>query len=304
MLSFREITLADQDWILQALRQSDFMGCEYCFANNLAWRRAYGSRITRFADFYLICAMDTEDGTPHFTFPAGGGDYRRVLAAMAELAASWQKPLVIGGLTEQTLPVLEHNVPAGSFTLHENRDDADYIYDTADFIAMAGKKFHKKRNHISQFSRYGAVFAEMTPADFDDCIALAAHTYNDKDGYTDASSVAEQFAIHTYFSHFAQLGLRGGVLRVEGDLAAFSIGEPIGGNTFCVHIEKADLRYHGAFPAMAQQFAAHFAKDYAYLNREEDLGVPGLRKSKLSYYPAFVLQKWTAVFPRPAGLLL
>lgn len=303
MLSFREITLDDRDWIQAALKRSDFMGCEYSFANNLAWRRAAGSRIARLEQFYLVCAFDTEDGVPHFTFPAGSGDYGHVISAMAEFAAKQKTPLVITGLTNQTLPLLEQLVPAESFTLYEGRDGWDYIYDTEEFIAMSGKKFHKKRNHISQFSRYGAVFSEITPADYDDCIALAACTYNEKDGYTDASSVAEQFAIHTYFSHFDELELRGGVLRVDGELAAFSIGEPLNHDTFCVHIEKADLRYHGAYPAMARQFAAHFAKDYRWLNREEDLGAAGLRKSKLSYYPAFLLEKRTAVFPQPEQLI-
>ncbi|MFR9194310.1 MAG: phosphatidylglycerol lysyltransferase domain-containing protein, partial [Ruminococcus sp.] len=96
---------------------------------------------------------------------------------------------------------------------------------------------------------------------------------------------------------------KGGLLRVDGELAAFSIGEPICSNTFGVHIEKADTRFHGAYPAMAQAFAAHFAMDYTYLNREEDLGIPGLRKSKLSYYPELLLEKWTATCDTPEKLL-
>ena len=227
----------------------------------------------------------------------------RVLSAMAEYAAAEKHPLIIGGLTRQSLPLLTACVPSESFSLLENRGGWDYIYDVGEFIAMSGKKFHKKRNHISQFSRYGAVFSEITPDDYDQCIALAARSYNAKDGYTDASSVAEQYAIHTFFSHFSELGLKGGLLRVDGRLAAFSVGEPLNTESFCVHIEKADLDFHGAYPTMAQQFAAHFAKDYRYLNREEDLNLPGLRKSKLSYYPAFLLEKRIAVFPEPEKLI-
>ena len=92
------------------------------------------------------------------------------------------------------------------------------------------------------------------------------------------------------------------MLRVDGRLAAFSIGEPICSNVFGVHIEKADTRYHGAYPAMAREFAAHFAMDYTYLNREEDLGIAGLRKSKLSYYPELLLEKWTATCHTPEKL--
>ena len=177
---------------------------------------------------------------------------------MADFAAERQKPLVIFGLTSQTLPEIQALFP-GVFTLENNRDDADYLYRTADFVALAGKKYHKKRNHIAQFSKYGAVFSEITPNDFDECITFAAESYNAKGGYSDASSVAEQYAIHTFFQNFEALELKGGLLRVDGELAAFSIGEPICSNTFGVHIEKADTRFHGAYPAMAQAFAAHFA---------------------------------------------
>lgn len=107
MLSFHELTLADRPWVQHALEQSQFMGCEYSFANNLAWRRAADSRIARLDDFYLICAFDTEDGAPHFTFPAGSGDLARAVRAMAEVAAALHQPLVIGGLTAQTLSRLE-----------------------------------------------------------------------------------------------------------------------------------------------------------------------------------------------------
>lgn len=302
MLNFRKITLEDRPWIQAALKQSDFMGCEYSFANNLAWCRAADSRICRYESFYLICAFDTPDGAPHFSFPSGSGDLRQVIREMAAFAAERQKPLCITGLTSQSMPQLQAAFP-DAFTLENDRDSADYLYRTADFTALAGKKYHKKRNHIAQFAKYGAVFSEITPDDFDACIAFAAESYNAKEGYSDVSSVAEQYAIHTFFQNFEALELKGGLFRVDGQLAAFSIGEPICSNVFGVHIEKADTRFHGAYPAMAQAFAAHFAMDYTYLNREEDLGIPGLRQSKLSYYPELLLEKWTAVCDAPEKLL-
>ena len=209
MLNFRKITLADRPWIQEALKQSDFMGCEYSFANNLAWCRAADSQICQYENFYLTCSFDTEDGAPHFSYPCGSGDLRKAILAMADFAAERQKPLVIFGLTSQTLPEIQALFP-GVFTLENNRDDADYLYRTADFVALAGKKYHKKRNHIAQFSKYGAVFSEITPNDFDECITFAAESYNAKDGYSDASSVAEQYAIHTFFQNFEALAYRKG----------------------------------------------------------------------------------------------
>ena len=204
MLNFRKITLADRPWIQEALKQSDFMGCEYSFANNLAWCRAADSQICQYENFYLTCSFDTEDGAPHFSYPCGSGDLRKAILAMADFAAERQKPLVIFGLTSQTLPEIQALFP-GVFTLENHRDDADYLYRTADFVTLAGKKYHKKRNHIAQFSKYGAVFSEITPNDFDECITFAAESYNAKGGYSDASSVAEQYAIHTLFQNFEAL---------------------------------------------------------------------------------------------------
>ena len=162
MLNFRQITLADRPWIQTALRQSDFMGCEYSFANNLAWCRGADSRICAFEEFYLICAFDTPDGTPHFSFPSGTGDLKQVIAAMAAYAAAMQKPLVITGLTQQSLPLLQAVFPE-QFTLENDRDSADYLYRTADFVALSGKKYHKKRNHIAQFVSSGYASPQDSP---------------------------------------------------------------------------------------------------------------------------------------------
>ncbi len=294
MLTFREITLEDRNWAQVALKASDFRSCEYCFANNLAWHRGADTKVAEVDGFYLLCSFDTEDGAPHFVYPAGTGDLKKLVKEMEAFSNARNHPLVITGLTAETKAILESLFPE-KFRYTLNRDGSDYLYDTKKFIALQGKKYHKKRNHLKQFSGYGAVFSPMTHEDFEECIAFAAGTYNEKGGYTDASSVVEQYAIHTFFSNFDALELSGGVLRVDGTLVAFSIGEPISKDTFGVHIEKADIRYHGAYTAIANAFAGHFAKEYPYLNREEDLGLPGLRQSKLSYYPVEILEKWTAI---------
>lgn len=304
MLQFRVLRLSDRDWVQKALKASDFRGCEYSFANNLAWRRAGNSQAARYEDFYISVSLDTEDGVPSFAFPAGRGDYRLVLREMAETAIHWGKPLRIYGVTEPGLKLLSEIAPEG-FTAVPYPDGFDYIYETKNLIELAGKKYHKKRNHLMRFRREyeNYCFSEMTADDFDECIAMAARFYNEKHGYTDSSSVIEQYAIHTYFSHFEELELCGGVLRVDGKLAGFSIGEPLCSDTFVTHIEKADIAYHGVYTALTQAFTEHFAKDFRYINREEDLGLEGLRKAKQSYYPVMMLEKYRCEFAHPEILL-
>ncbi len=303
-MEFRILQLSDREWVQSALDQSEFMGCEYSFANNLAWRRSADTRCVRLGEFYLCASFDTEDGVPVFYYPAGEGNVREAFSFMAEKALSMNVPLAVVGVTEEKLQLLSQ-LYEGEFTSEPYEDGFDYIYETKDIITLPGKRFHKKKNHLSQFERMypQAVFSEMTEDDFDDCIAMSAAFYNEKHGYTDKSSVAEQFAIHIYFSHFHELGLKGGVLRVDGNLVGFSIGERLRNDAFVTHIEKADIAYKGAYAALTHYFTKYFAADYKYINREEDLGIEGLRRAKQSWQPAFLLRKYKCIFNHPEKLI-
>ena len=90
---------------------------------------------------------------------------------------------------------------------------------------------------------------------------------------------------------FKELELTGGILRVDGQIVAFTIGEPICSDTFVVHIEKAFPDVQGAYTMINQQFVEHECMDYKYVNREEDTGDEGLRKAKRSYRPVFMVEK-------------
>lgn len=290
MLEFRTITLQDRPWITQALRLSDYPGCEYSFANNMAWRRLSDSKIAAFEDFYICCAFGSEDGTPCFCYPAGEGDHRAVIEEMRRFSESQGHPLVIWNVSPERLAWLEQSY-ACEFTVDENRESWDYVYLAEQLATLSGRKYHQKRNFLHRFAEYGAVYTPLTERDFDDCITLAAQTYNDRlEG--DHSGIAEQFAIDTFFRHFDALGLHGGVLRIDGRVIAFTIGEPLNSDTFCVHIEKADASIPGAFAAINQSFSAHIRDlGYTYINREEDMGLEGLRKAKESYHPCKMLEK-------------
>lgn len=292
MLDFKVIELSDREWINKLLSLSDFRGCEYCFANNLAWRRMYETKITRYKDFYISCSF--RKGI-YFTFPAGSGDYADVFSQMKSFAEKNSSPLVIGSVTPDKFPLFAELFPEDSYTISADEDGWDYVYNSSDLISLAGRKYHGKRNHLKKLPA-DCIYSPMTERDFDDCIAYAAGSYNRSDAYDDYSKVCEQFAIHTYFEHFNELGLMGGVLRRNGDIAAFTVGERINSDTLGVHIEKAESDIDGAYPAINNFFAKSAGKDFAYINREEDLGIEGLRKAKRSYHPAFMIEKHTVTF--------
>lgn len=295
MLEFRTIVPEDREWILPILRASDYPGCEYSFANNMAWRRLAGSKIARFQDFYLCCALETEDGVPSFCYPAGEGDHRAVLAEMRRFSEGKGCPLVLWDVSEERLAWLHEQYP-GELRIEENRGSWDYLYRSEDLAALSGRKYHQKRNFLHRFAEYGAVYAPLTERDFDDCITFAALSYNERlEG--NHSGIAEQFALDTFFRHFDLMGLEGGTLRVDGQLIAFTIGEPLNSDTFCVHIEKADTSFTGAYAAINQQFSAHIReRGFAYINREEDMDLEGLRKAKLSYHPCRMIEKRCVIF--------
>ena len=142
----------------------------------------------------------------------------------------------------------------GKFQFTADRDYADYLYLRTDLATLAGKKFQSKRNHVNKFKR------------------------------------ALVYALH----NFEELGLTGGILHVDGKIAAFTFGMPINQDTFGVHVEKADTSIDGAYAMINYEFANHIPEQYVYLNREEDLGIEGLRKAKLSYQPAIILEKYVA----------
>jgi hypothetical protein len=298
MFDFRRIELADKEQINSCLAVSDFRGCEYSFANNLAWCRLADTLIAFHGDFYISCSF--YDGNPYFTFPAGvfiderGKEkYFQLFSELKKYAENQGKKFAVTSVSADNLLWLQDEYGDKLITTAE-RDSFDYIYNSEDLINLQGKKYHGKRNHIKRFKEHDWSFKPITADDFDECIAFAAGFYNRSDE-NDFSAVVEQYAINTFFNNFDCLGLSGGMLYSDGELAGFTIGERLNSDTFDVHIEKAKAEIQGAYPTLCNEFAKT-AADFKYINREEDLGLEGLRKSKLSYRPAFLQEKYTLLF--------
>lgn len=296
MLEFRRITLNDRDKVNIALTASDFRGCEYSFANNLAWCRLADSQICFYKDFYIVCASGNEDGIPTFILPSGKGDYRDVISEMKLFSEKNGYHLRLCGVTEKSLEMLNELYP-DAFSAELDRDGCDYIYLRSDLAELKGKKFHQKRNHLAKFNRLESEFSLISEKDFDDCISFIVSDYNSKfDKGTSHSAIAEQYAVNTYFNNFEELGLKGGIIKIDGKIAAVTIGERLNSDTFCVHIEKADRNFDGIYTGICNKFVNACTEGFTYINREEDLGIEGLRKSKLSYHPVFLLNKYIVNF--------
>ena len=224
----------------------------------------------------------------------GGGCVDASLDRLKAEAERGDYPLVIMGITPRCREHLESVLP-GAFTFLEDEGNADYIYLRERLVTLSGKSLQSKRNHINKFEKLypNYSYEPITGGGCAECLAVEREWLL-RHG-TEEGEDKEQEVIQRLFDHFDELGLSGGILRVDGRVVAFTLGSPINETTFGVHIEKADRDYEGSYTMINKLFSSTIPEQYVYVNREEDLGLEGLRKAKLSYKPETILPKIAAV---------
>jgi hypothetical protein len=298
IMPFKPITVEDREAITACTFQSDFMNCDFSFANMCSWRFLYNSEFMIANGFLLIRFYIEEKGRRHKAcmFPAGNGDLGQALELLEEDARADGHPLCILGVTPDGKNELEKIRP-DEFMYFPERDYFDYIYLRQDLQLLKGKKFQAKRNHINKFkNNYSYTYLPITPEIVPLCLELECKWYQANRTERDAQDLKDENRSMVFaLNHFNELGLTGGSVWVGDEIVAFTYGSPINHHTFGVHVEKADIRYEGIFSVINQEFASRIPKQFLYVNREEDLGIPGLRQSKLSYNPVILLEKNTAV---------
>lgn len=287
-LEFREPTAADAVWAAPLMLESKYRSCEFCFTNMLMWRHAYRTQIAE-ADGQLFVRF-TKDH-PVYMMPIGGS----LPAGIARLTAFAHEQgyhLRLFGGEQEDIALLERLYP-GRFFFERFDEDADYLYETEALATLSGKKYHQKRNHIATFSREHAwSYETMTADNRAECLEMAEAWYAER-GDDDAELVAEQAAVRELLTLPEPIGLTGGALRTEGRIVAFTFGAPVRSDTFDIHVEKALTAYGGAYAVINREFAAReLLGKYAYINRENDVGMEGLRRAKQSYHPALLLDKY------------
>ena len=183
-----------------------------------------------------------------------------------------------------------------TFDYKLNRSVSDYIYTTEKLRGLKGKKLQSKRNHINRFMRENEwKYKSLTnnPELVAECKSML-DKWMEISLEEDPSLIYDNFATILMLENFDYLNLRGGVICVNNEMVAFTIGEPLTKDTIVVHVEKAFTSIHGAYTIINQQFAINETEGYTYINREEDMGVENLRKAKLSYQPDILLEKYNA----------
>lgn len=297
-INLKRPELEDRAQINYYLSYADTRSCEMTFANTYLWSRHYDTGFAIVEDMLVFGNMD---GSVSFTVPVGPGDLKKAIDVLIAYCEEKKVPFQLHNVTREDFAKLETLYPQ-EFSIVYEREYADYVYETEKLANLSGKKYHSKKNHINKFKKLYPdwSYEPITKDNVEECFQMALRWRELNGCEDDEEKHAEICVTLNFLRLFEELKMRGGVLRVDGNIVAFTIGEPVSKDTLVVHIEKAFADVQGAYTMINQQFAEHEGAGFTYLNREEDMGEEGLRQAKMSYKPAFLVEKGVV---RKQGLL-
>ena len=299
MLQFRPLAAADFEIAAPILHKQDYKTTETSFAALYLWRGLSGCEIATSggAVFFRVKWSEVRS----YLFPYGG-DLREALLEICETEkADGNDTVSFVGITEKMKEELEAAFP-GEFSYKLRRSSFDYIYKSDVLAALAGKALRQKRNHVNKFQKKYAgrySYDAMTEAQIPEVLDFQKkwiESIPSKDG--EDSLLYENEAIKEILAHFSEFGLSGGVLRVDGEICAYCIGFQMNENTVDIMVEKGDYSFDGVYQMINKCFAEQMSSVTEYLNREDDMGIDGLRKSKLTYCPEILMEKYNVIWKR------
>jgi Uncharacterized conserved protein len=297
MLTFKSLELKDRELVNSYLRNQNYRASDLCFTNLFSWGTKFNTQFATTEDWLFIRFKDNYNRNSYLK-PIGTGALKEAIEIIAEDHNQFDTLFQLRGLTQEMIDEIEEVLP-GIFEYKLNRSVSDYIYSTEKLIYLKGKKLQSKRNHINRFKRENRwKYKSLTgnPELVKECKEML-HKWMKVNGQDkDPSLVYDDFATTSMLENFEYLELKGGVICVDNEIAAFTIGEPLTEDTVVVHVEKAFTSIHGAYTVVNQQFVENEAAGFIYVNREEDMGIENLRKAKLSYQPDILLEKYNARF--------
>lgn len=296
MLEWNEPQLEDYDWISKCVKKSGYMGSDAAFANIYLLKTKYNIKVSSYKDF-LIRYYEGYGSRHGYTFPLGEGKIDKALEAIRQDAIDNKRRLEFCFVTEEQKAVLDEKFQ-GLMEYKRDDGDSDYIYGKQELATLSGRAYHKKKNHVSKFKRtYADIrYCEIGVGNIDDAMLIEDTWYYEHLQEDNNSVLIEYTAIREALMHFNELSLTGGIIYVNNTPAAMTIASYINEGVVDIHFEKCIGEYAlgGGYAAINQMHAATL-KNVSYINREEDINIPGLRKAKESYHPKIMLKKYSAV---------
>lgn len=288
--NMRLLSLTDRTLISDYFRSYPPRISEFTFTNLFAWRLSRPIWLSETNGTLVFCISGNKHRqTPDIMFgpPVGPGDLLETVKSLrSSINAAERLPAVFADRLEQE-----------GFVVTLDRDNADYVYRVSDLAELAGRKYAKKRNHIKQcLAENSCTYVEINAGLIGECLQMQDRWCHMRECAKDPGLCGELTAIRETLTHFEEFGLLGGAIRIQGEIMAFAIGEKLHDNTAVWHFEKAMPGFNGLGQLINTWFAQYGLKDFEYVNREQDLGIPGLRLAKESYYPHSMVEKIKVCF--------
>ncbi len=304
MIPFHTLSIDDKDLVQRCVFPSEMRICDLSFMNLVCWQFLYNTEVAFYKNFLLFRFYS--DGHLAYLVPVGNGNYKEVLSDMMEDAKQQGHPFLMLGVCESSFAMLDEAMP-GYFYATSDRYYSEYIYSRQTLSTLAGKKLQAKRNFVNRFINQhpNYQFSALTPNLFAQCLELDSQWMENKEFENEEERIDSQHerrALENAFKYWNNLSAQGGVLSIDDEIVAFTYGSPINHDTFDVCVEKANTQYEGIFQTINRDFVRSLPKQYVHINREEDMSIPGLRNSKLSYHPEILLHKYAVMTKHPLGM--
>jgi len=292
MINFKQITLSDKRAIDACFEGNTYRACDFCFANLYAWNARFKT-VFAIEHKTIFLRFQDIDGQFYYMMPIGKMPLREAFDKIMNDAEENRIPFQMKGVSKEMWEKIHAEMPDRFYYIPDRNND-EYIYFSEKLIKLSGKKLQSKRNHINRFKTDNPdweYFPLISGEERDECSDMLDEWEEVNISKIDFSKRYDYIATKIMLRDFDLLGLRGGAIRVNGKIVAFTIGEPLTEDTFVVHVEKAFGGINGAYTIINQQFIEHEASEFAYINREEDMGMENLRKAKMSYYPDLLVEE-------------
>lgn len=290
-MQLKKLTVEDRDLFLQYYKKNPAKCSYLSFANLFVWKDAEDIEYFQFENLLIVTGKSIYDGKRYFMLPLGDcicGEVKKLLDD------KFGTDYHIYGITGEDFHRINRHC-ADEFDLIRQRDMDNYVYTSEKLISLSGKKLHAKRNHINKFKDlYSYSYERLNENNRKELDIFIEEWYAKKEDSAEESLMLERTALENALKNLNKLELKCGMLKVDGKIVAFSIGEQLNEDTALIHFEKADTDYQGAYPMINNEFVKNEWSHLRYINREDDMGLEGLRKAKLSYQPDIMVEMYAA----------
>lgn len=290
-MEFNKINLSDMETLRKHTMLAHTRNCEYAMVNIFFWNDTDKLMFAVIDDVLVYRLID--DGNAYYSIVEFIEEPAKLVMKLEQDAADNGCRMVLTNMSENMVLRLEREM-VGQLRYWYDREYSDYIYEVDDLIRLSGSKYHGKKNHLNKFlNTYAFLYEEITNNNIEECRRMKEEWAVRKGG--DIEEYREELdIIDNVLDNYDKFNLIGGLIRIDGKVSAFTIGEAISEDTFVTHFEKADEDIPGLYQAINQQFAANSISGFKYVNREDDIGLEGIRQAKLSYRPVMMFDKYNA----------